>query len=70
MSTKKNQNSGRPGIFAPHMDEFQQRGGGVGALCGKTAHLHRTNFNPVMSQKHLDLKCERDEYPQIKKQGT
>lgn len=26
------------------MDEFQQRGRGVGALCGETTHLHKKRF--------------------------
>lgn len=28
-----------PGVLAPHMDEFEERGGGVGALGGEAAHL-------------------------------
>lgn len=33
------------------MDEFQQRGGGVGALCLETAHLHiKTNLNSTESR--------------------
>lgn len=35
----------QPGIFAPHMDEFEQRGRWVGALCGETTHLHQQKRN-------------------------